>query len=85
MLSNSVRLNYRKTLFVVQFNSESRRTKNTFEEAAFCIAKVSNIYVLSAISWYIISSSFKYEHVQFVCSGIDYDSIEVISYDDTIH
>lgn len=55
-------------------------SKDKFEETAFCIAKVSNTYALSAESGYILTSHFKYEHVKFMCPRINHHSIKVISY-----
>lgn len=84
LLHDAVKSLHAKTskdfVWFIQFNIGGRMAKDTFEKTALCIAKVSNTYVLSAKSWYILTSHFKYEHVEFMCSDIDYDSIQVISY-----
>ncbi|CCI43444.1 unnamed protein product [Albugo candida] len=84
LLHDAVKYLHAKTskdfVWFIQFNIADRMSKNIFEETAFCIAKVSNTYALSAESGYILTSHFKYEHVKFMCPRINHYSIKVISY-----
>lgn len=47
---------------------------------AYHIAKVSNTYVVSTLSYYILTSSFDYEHVIKFHGSIESSSIEITSY-----
>lgn len=45
-----------------------RGNSETFRDLAFCIAAVSNAYVVSSVSSYILTSRFKYPHLEAFCN-----------------
>ncbi|CCI41950.1 unnamed protein product [Albugo candida] len=67
-------------VWYLQFGIGDRKTKNTFEDLALCIAKVSNTYVVSASSWYLLTNHFLYEHLMNICPEIESHSIGVNSF-----
>lgn len=67
-------------VWYLQFGIGNRMTKNTFEDLALCIAKVSNTYVVSTNSWYLLTSHFLYEHLMNICPEIESHSIGVNSF-----
>ncbi|KAL0584457.1 hypothetical protein ABG067_005636 [Albugo candida] len=73
-------VNYRRTSRRSSLLFFSQARKHAFKKLASCIAKVSNIYVVSPVSWYILTSSFMYENVVQFYDPIESSLIEIISY-----
>lgn len=70
-------------LWLLQFGNEREQDRKTFQEyLVYCIAAVSNSYVVSYVSSYILTSRFEYSHVKIMCKQIDdvavkYKSVEM--------
>lgn len=66
------------SVWFLQFAIREGEDEEAFKKLAFCIAAVSNTYVLSSVSRYILTSPFEYDHVLRVCE--EFDIIDVIFY-----
>ncbi|CCI10093.1 unnamed protein product [Albugo candida] len=52
----------------LQFEQGTDKHKEAFRHLAFCIAAISNSYVVSTASSYILTSRFKYTHLNIFCN-----------------
>lgn len=66
------------SVWFLQFAIREVEDDKAFKHLAFCIAAVSNTYVVSSVSRYIITSPFEYSHVLRACE--EFDIIDVIFY-----
>ncbi|CCI42157.1 unnamed protein product [Albugo candida] len=65
---------------LLRSTENDEKKKEAFQNLAYHIAKVSNTYVVSTLSYYILTSSFDYEHVIKFHGSIESSSIEITSY-----
>ncbi|CCI10382.1 unnamed protein product [Albugo candida] len=70
-------------LWYLQFENDDADMKIAFRELAFCIAVVTNAYVVSVTSCYLIVSPFKSEHVKSICNIPDIIRIADLIYVDS--
>lgn len=55
-------------VWFIQFENRKSVEKKVLEKLMFCIAAVSNVYVLSTASWYILTTPFDYMHAETLCN-----------------
>ncbi|CCI11601.1 unnamed protein product [Albugo candida] len=70
-------------LWYLQFEKGDADMAIAFRELAFCIAVVTNAYVVSVTSRYLIVSPFQYEHVVSICKIPDKIQITKLDYVDS--
>lgn len=57
------------SVWFFEFDITDGEKDGAFRKLAFCIAAVSNTYVLSSVSGYILTGRFEYSHVMRVCEN----------------
>lgn len=55
-------------VWFIQFENRQSVEEKVLEKLMFCIAAVSNVYVLSTASWYILTTPFDYMHAETLCN-----------------
>lgn len=55
-------------VWFIQFETRKNVEDRVLKKLMFCIAAVSNVYVLSTASWYILTTPFDYKHAETLCN-----------------